>query len=697
MMQTKELTQVLADLTHIGRAVNALTEPDVEAGQAALRLILETATQRMSDIQIAIWPGPPISDAASEQTTCDANESPWSLRLPLTAGGRKVGMLEARADHPADPLQQLLLHNLAQWAAAAIERMGRGRQGARQADELNRLRRAGLLISSRLRLEETLEAILQMALEVTGAVYGIFRLVDRTAGRLIMRAIAGERLGRPLVEALPLDETSVMGWVAVHRQPVCIADLHSEPWNRVYYPFDTDLEMRSELAVPLVAASGRLEGVLNLESPAVGAFGESDSHLLQSLATQAVIAIQEVRLLDALQEVAQLLLVQPCHQVLARLVELACDLLNAAASAIWTRQSDELVLQAASAGYRRGERIPLHGSLTGLAVLERAAVRTDDLRTDPRFHRPDLALAQDWNRALIVPLLSSPSAAIQEATGAFSVYSTASEPGHFAESEWDEKVLTCLAHYAALAVRNAAHQDTLRAMQEKHAVAETLAAVGDIAANALHHLNNKVGAIPVRVQGIQAKCAAALQADPYLTANLDEIERSAREAMAAVRASLSRLRPIHLAAVDVSECVRAAVQTVDLPEQVRVQLDGLDGLPPVIAGQDSLILVFVNLLENAATAMNGQGDIAIGGQSEPDNVVVQVSDNGPGIVPELHDRIFEFNFSGRKGTGKLGFGLWWVKALMVRLGGTVAVESDGRRGSTFWLRLPRAAGPRQGD
>ena len=68
-----------------------------------------------------------------------------------------------------------------------------------------------------------------------------------------------------------------------------------------------------------------------------------------------------------------------------------------------------------------------------------------------------------------------------------------------------------------------------------------------------------------------------------------------------------------------------------------------------------------------------------------------------GREPELHERIFEFNFSGRQRpaagrsdttTGKLGFGLWWVKTLMTRFGGSIAVQSDGRRGTTFTLRLP---------
>jgi signal transduction histidine kinase/putative methionine-R-sulfoxide reductase with GAF domain len=616
--------------------------------------------------------------------------------FPLAVAGQTVGALYIylREDRRFSQLELLMLDNFVNQAAMAIFHarwLGSvERDLARKEDELARLRRASLLISSRPRLEETLEAILQMALEMTDAQYGIFRLVDKSGQTLITRAIAGARLGRPLVEDLPINTTSIMGWVAKQRQPLCIADLHAEPWARIYYPLDPHLDMRSELAVPLIGASGRLEGVLNLESPGIGAFDEHDSQLLQALAAQAVIAIQEMHLLDALQEVAQLLLAEPCQNVLSRLVELARDLLDAAASAIWTLAGDQLILQVASAGFERGERVPLHGSLTGQAILSGGPVTSDDMRTDPRFNRPDLARAQGWVRALIVPLLSSDA---REPVGAFSVYSAGSDPGRFAESEWDKKVLTCLAHYAALAVANAARQEALRAAQEQRAVAETFAAVGDIAANLLHNLNNKVGTIPVRVQGIEDKCQVALQADPYLATNLAEIERSAGQAMEAVRENLSHLNPIDLAPVNVADCVTAAIAAAGLPPGIRVRVKGLDDLPVVAAGQRSLTLVFTNLLENAADAMRGKGVVAIRGTAGDGVVEVAVGDSGPGIAPELHDRIFELAFSGGRAAvrpGKLGFGLWWVKTLMTRLGGSVAVESDGKHGTTFRLRLPRA-------
>ncbi len=290
-----------------------------------------------------------------------------------------------------------------------------GRRQARQEDELTLLRHAGLLISSRTRLEDTLEAILQMALEVTGARYGIFRLVDSSGRNLVMRAIVGDRLGQPAVEALPLNTTSIMGWVAVKRQPLNVGDVRQPPWSRIYYPLDHSLQMRSDLAVPLIGAGGRLEGVLNLESPEIFAFSEADSHLLQALAGQAVIAIQEVRLLDGLRETAERLLSQDLQPMLAHLVELACDLMNAPAGAVWTVERGQLGVRAASADYPSGA-----ACLTDKELIQRALATSSALAYD---HRPQSSSGTPsaWTRALVMPVLT---AGDRRPLGAFVVHLT---------------------------------------------------------------------------------------------------------------------------------------------------------------------------------------------------------------------------------------------------------------------------------
>ena len=731
------LLEALASLNQIGTTINQLGPGEQIDMEETLKLIVESAIKVVPDASAVIYSYNATRHAFDPASRASAGErlAPVTGKGPRSAGlgmraieqRRRVLSYEEHdltlptlelsdgpctaacfplivADQPLgalyvylfeerslSQLELLMLDNFVNQAAMAIYHARRlaniQRNLARKDDELLRLRRAGLLISSRPRLKETLEAILEMALEVTNARYGIFRLVDKRGQNLISHAVAGEELNRPLVEALPIRSTSVMGWVAQHRQSLLIPDLRAQPWSEIYYPLDSDLEMRSELAVPLINASGRLEGVLNLESPQVRAFSEQDSRLLQALAAQAVIAIQEIRLLDALQEVTMHLLALPRQEVLDHLVDLACDLLNAAASVIWILEDDELIAQATSVVHPRGDRVPLHKSLAGQAILSGGPVTADDVRTDERFNRRDLAREQGWTRALVVPMLSADSS---EPVGSFSVYSTEADPGRFAESEWDNKILTILAHYAALAVQSAARQEALQAAQEQRSVAETFAAIGDIAANLLHHLNNKVGTIPVRVQGIEDKCQLTLKSDPYLAKNLQEIERAAFEAMEAVRDNLYHLRPIHLMPINVDTCVREAIKAVSPPDSVRVQSEGLETLPPVVAGERPLTLVFTNLLDNAVRAMEGQGRIIIWGTERDGWVEVAVSDDGPGIVDERHDRIFELDFSARNSPrkGKLGFGLWWVKTLMARLGGSVTVESDGQHGATFRLRLP---------
>ena len=187
--------------------------------------------------------------------------------------------------------------------------------------------------------------------------------------------------------------------------------------------------------------------------------------------------------------------------------------------------------------------------------------------------------------------------------GDFSVCSTPEqEEGKSTRSEWDKKVLACLANSAALAIQNESHQQALRSSQEKHWTAETFAAMGDISANLLHNMNNKVGTIPVRIQAIQDKYQDILKKNAYLATNLQEIERSAADAMQIVQENLSHLRPIRIEPVSIAVRVAEAIRLVQIPESVQIKTQGLEDLPTVMAGGQSLTFVFRNLIENAITA-----------------------------------------------------------------------------------------------
>ena len=749
----RQFLDLLASLNRIGAAINRISPGETPDARAALQLIVESATQVVPDASAVLYTYDAVHDrfepnsrvSAGERLVKSAPDEPRPAGIgmrairqqrrvlsyeepdlkihpvlaqmgaravacfPLVVAEQPVGALYMYLydERPFTELEQLMLDNLVNQAAIAISQIRRlagiQRDLTRKEEELRHLRRAGLLISSRLQLNETLEAILQMALEVTGARYGIFRLMDREGQHLMTKAIAGEHLARPIVEELSIKEKSVMTWVALNRRPVLVRDLHEAPWDRIYIPLDAGLEMRAELAVPLIGASGRLEGVLNLESPEVAAFDEDDRRLLQSLAAQAVIAIQEVRLLDALQEAAQWVVNQPHTQALTRLAELGCELLNAAAIQVWTLSGGDLQL-AAAFGKPGLDLLPSGESMERRAVADRQMiVQQSPARSQRAWVTPLLGSGELKENAVGSEATGSERLALRTpeegqaqapVLGVFSVYGPAAEAGLL---DWDHKVLACLANYAVLALQNAAHQNALKNAQEQRAVAETFAAVGDIAANLLHQLNNKIGTIPARVQGIQDKCDEIVSNDRYLAVNLAEIERSASDAMAAVRENLAQLRPIQMAEISVIECVREALVEACLPAGIRVNLRHLETLPAVLAGQTSLAWVFANLCQNASEALGGTGEITIAGSLSKDWVEVTVHDDGPGIPPELHERIFDLNFSGGRGErpSKLGFGLWWVKTLMVRLGGSVTVDSDAHQGATFRLKLPAAGSSRK--
>lgn len=109
------------------------------------------------------------------------------------------------------------------------------------------------------------------------------------------------------------------------------------------------------------------------------------------------------------------------------------------------------------------------------------------------------------------------------------------------------------------------------------------------------------------------------------------------------------------------------------------------GLPPVRARAGELKEVLLNLLENAYTALDGEGNVTIGARRVDDEVELTVRDDGPGVPPELRSRIFEPHFSTHS-TGT-GLGLAIVRRIVEDWGGTVGVESSPGEGTTFALRL----------
>ena len=585
---------------------------------------------------------------------------------PLLAAGEPVGVLylSCQQERSFTALELEAMELFTRVAALLLRRaqvMERLQQNLhRVTRELDELRRMDHLLSARADPQEILEAILRIALELTGARFGTLRLVDRQRQRLVLGALIGRPLLPNIAPELELDETSIVGWVAVHRRSLRIDDLHASPWASIYRPWLAGYEIRSELAVPLIDAGGEVEGVLNLESPDPGAFTEGDQRLLEMLAARAVIALQEMRLLRGMQEITGQLLHGGREALFARAVALACELIQASDGAIW-------LIPPAGPPHLA---FATHPAMAGTAGLVEAVSRS---------RRPLSFESGGW--ALAVPMLQ-PDGTV---CGVFVVHS--SQPRTFTER--DQRLLIILANHAALAVQLTEHVQALQAARERQAITEAFAAVGDIAANLLHRLTNHIGLIPVRLEGLQEKRPDLFQ-DPYLASVFQEIESRARAALDAVREAMVYLRPMAPRPIALLPCLEMALRDLRIPPGIRLEIVGMEDLPPVMAGEPQLALVFFNLLENAVEALGENGWIRVEGVAGPDAVHFTVRDNGPGIPPELQERIFELDFSTKRSPKKLGFGLWWVKMLIQRFGGEIRVESTPGQGTAFHVRLPRA-------
>ena len=248
-------------------------------------------------------------------------------------------------------------------------------------------------------------------------------------------------------------------------------------------------------------------------------------------------------------------------------------------------------------------------------------------------------------------------------------------------------------------------------LDEQERLRERLAALGQMAAGLAHEIRNPLAGMEVLVGLLKRR----LGSRPEEQALLTELGVELRSLADTVQASLDFVRPLALerGPVDLVELLEdsLAVARTRLPWGGRVERDYDDALPRFHGDAQQLRTVFTNLIVNALESMDGsQGSReprlglllqtrragADDGSTLPDRdgcrdaraceVVVGVSDSGPGIPAELREKIF-YPFFTTKQRGS-GVGLATVQKIMATHGGGVELDSRPGEGSTFRLRLP---------
>src|SRR6186997_776266 len=252
---------------------------------------------------------------------------------------------------------------------------------------------------------------------------------------------------------------------------------------------------------------------------------------------------------------------------------------------------------------------------------------------------------------------------------------------------------------AALFFKDLTHVEQI---EERERLRDRLAAVGEMAAVMAHEIKNPLAGIEVLAGLLRRK----VPDNPEAQGLVRDIINEAKMANAIVQEVLAFVRPVRLQVdrTSLADALSSAMSLADGKAQrggIVVDVELPADLPPLGADQHQLTQVFCNLLINAYEALDGRGRIEIaarlahsaadgallpdGHQSVP-TVIVDVTDDGPGMLPDIAEKIFNPFFT-TKAQGS-GLGLAIVRKIVDAHEGRIDMTTADGRGTKFRVTLP---------
>ena len=237
---------------------------------------------------------------------------------------------------------------------------------------------------------------------------------------------------------------------------------------------------------------------------------------------------------------------------------------------------------------------------------------------------------------------------------------------------------------------------TERDMRVRLMESDRLAAVGELVAGVAHEVNNPLSSISAFAQlllrdgGLTASQRDSIEVIRSETLRASQV---VKDLLAFARRSEVTREPLDLGGL-LSRTLRLRGYQLT-SNRIELQTDFATELPAVVGDPRQLQQVFFNLVTNAVQAMASQngGTLSVSARREGENVVVEVSDSGPGIPEAARAHIFEPFFT-TKGEGEgTGLGLSVSYGIVASHGGTIEVAGTSERGTTFRVTLPAADTP----
>ncbi|MFZ1065052.1 MAG: GAF domain-containing protein, partial [Pseudolabrys sp.] len=548
----------------------------------------------------------------------------------------------------------------------------------------------------------------------------------------------------------PATRESITGRTALEAKVVHVHDVMADPeynWS----PAQQLGGYRTVLGAPLLR-DGVPVGVIIVGRTFVQPFTEKQIELVSTFADQAVMAIENTRLLNELREslqqqtaTADVLKVISrstfdLRTVLQTLVESATGLCNADNATI-TREKDGAFYRAEAYGFSREfmdyvQDIPIKaepGSASGRALLEGRVVHIPDVKADPEYTWSEAQRLGDFRTIVAVPML-------REGVPIGVLTLSRSEVRPFTDKQIE--LLTTFADQAAIALETgrlfesveartrelAASLEDLRTTQDRLVQTQKLASLGQLTAGIAHEIKNPLNFVnnfsAVSVELIDelrqaltgAHLDSKLRADvseitDTLQGNLDKVVQHGKRADAIVknmllhsREGLGEHRPVDINAL-VEEGLNLAYHGARAEKQgfnitLERSFDPTAGAADVFP-QD-ITRALLNLISNGFYAATKRKAEANGGDYEPiltagtknlgDRVEITIRDNGTGIPPEVKEKIFNPFFTTKPAGEGTGLGLSISHDIIVKQhGGSIEVDTQLGEFTEIRIILPRVA------